>query len=75
MRFATPPRELTLGGFRLGVTGARGFIFSVLDDAWDVAGCPWVDPGGGLEMSVGALGSPGSSWEVLGRSLASARDC
>ena len=51
MRFAIPPRQLRLGGWRLGARGARFLLFGVIGGLCGVLGDPLVClgvPGGSL---------------------------
>ena len=68
MRFAIPPRQLRLGGWRLGARGARFLLFGVIGGLCGVLGDPLVClgvPGGFLGVSRDYLGCPWSSWEFV----------
>ena len=68
MRFAIPPRQLRLGGWRLGARGARFLLFGVIGGLCGVLGDPLVClgvPGGSLGVSRDYLGCPWSSWEFV----------
>ena len=68
MRFAIPPRQPRIGGWRLGARSARFLLFGVICGLCGVLGDPLVVlgvPGGSLGAARDYLGCPWSSWEFV----------